>query len=71
MNYPKKTGFNLYKSRHCAYITYSVKILSVFKAVYKFTAVVMNNNTILASVKLIIGVLVGICHKVTKVILKN
>ena len=25
MNYPKKTGFNLYQSRHCAYITYSVK----------------------------------------------
>ena len=25
MNYPKKTGFNLYESRHCAYITYSVK----------------------------------------------
>jgi len=21
MNYPKKTGFNLYQSRHCAYIT--------------------------------------------------
>ena len=34
MNYPKKTGFNLFQSRHCAYITYSVitwffKILSV------------------------------------------
>ena len=26
MNYPKKTGFNLYRSRHCAYITYRVKI---------------------------------------------
>ena len=25
MNYPKKTGFNLYESRNCAYITYSVK----------------------------------------------
>ena len=25
MNYPKKPGFNLYQSRHCAYITYSVK----------------------------------------------
>ena len=25
MNYPKKTGFNLYQSRHCAYITYTVK----------------------------------------------
>ena len=25
MNYPKKTGFNLYQSLHCAYITYSVK----------------------------------------------
>ena len=25
MNYPKKTRFNLYKSRHCAFITYSVK----------------------------------------------
>ena len=25
MNYLKKTGFNLYQSRHCAYITYSVK----------------------------------------------
>ena len=25
MTYPKKTGFNLYQSRHCAYITYSVK----------------------------------------------
>ena len=25
MNYPKKTSFNLYQSRHCAYITYSVK----------------------------------------------
>ena len=25
MNYPKKSGFNLYQSRHCAYITYSVK----------------------------------------------
>ena len=24
-NYPKKTGFNLYQSRHCVYITYSVK----------------------------------------------
>jgi len=25
VNYPKKPGFNLYQSRHCAYITYSVK----------------------------------------------
>ena len=25
MNYPKKTGYNLYQSRHRAYITYSVK----------------------------------------------
>ena len=25
MNYPKKTGLNLYQSRHCAYITYSMK----------------------------------------------
>ena len=25
MNYPKKPGFNLYQSRHCACITYSVK----------------------------------------------
>ena len=25
MNYPKKPGFNLYQSRHCAYITYSEK----------------------------------------------
>ena len=25
MNYPKKPGFNLYESRYCAYITYSVK----------------------------------------------
>ena len=25
MNYPKKPGFNLYESRHCAYITYGVK----------------------------------------------
>ena len=25
MNYSKKTGFNLYQSRHCAYLTYSVK----------------------------------------------
>ena len=25
MNYPKKPGFNLYQSLHCAYITYSVK----------------------------------------------
>ena len=25
MNYPKKPGFSLYQSRHCAYITYSVK----------------------------------------------
>ena len=24
-NYPIKTGFNLYQSRHCVYITYSVK----------------------------------------------
>ena len=24
-NYPKKSGFNLYQSRHCACITYSVK----------------------------------------------
>ena len=24
-NYPKKIGFNLYQSRHCAYITYSLK----------------------------------------------
>ena len=23
MNYPKKTGFNLYQMRHCAYITYN------------------------------------------------
>ena len=35
MNYPKKTSFNLYQSRHWAYLTYSVKtwflkILSVF-----------------------------------------
>ena len=25
MNYPKKPGFNLCQSRHCAYITYCVK----------------------------------------------
>ena len=25
MNYPKKPGFKLYQSRHCAYIIYSVK----------------------------------------------
>ena len=25
MNYTKKPDFNLYQSRHCAYITYSVK----------------------------------------------
>ena len=25
MNYPKKTGFNLYQSRNCAYIKCSVK----------------------------------------------
>ena len=25
MNYPKKTGFNLHESQHCAFITYSVK----------------------------------------------
>ena len=25
MHYPKKPGFNLYQSRHCAYLTYSVK----------------------------------------------
>ena len=25
MNYPKKTGFNLHQSRHCAFMTYSVK----------------------------------------------
>ena len=25
MNYPKKTGFNQYQSRICAYITYYVK----------------------------------------------
>ena len=25
LNYPKKPGFNLYQSWHCAYITYSVK----------------------------------------------
>ena len=25
MNYPKKPGFNLYQSRHCAYKTYSLK----------------------------------------------
>ena len=25
MNYPKKTGFNLYQLRHCTYITYGVK----------------------------------------------
>ena len=36
MNYAKKTGFNIYESRHCAYITYSVKTwflknLSVYK----------------------------------------
>ena len=35
MNYPKKPGFNLNQSRHCAYTTYSVKtwllkILSVY-----------------------------------------
>ena len=34
MNYPRKPDFNLYQSRHCAYITYSVntwvfRILSV------------------------------------------
>ena len=34
MNYPQKTGFNWYQTRHCAYITYSektwfLKILSV------------------------------------------
>ena len=27
MNYPEKTGFNLYQSRHSAYIIYSVKTL--------------------------------------------
>ena len=34
MNYSKKPGFNLYQSRHCAYIIYSVKTwknLSVFE----------------------------------------
>ena len=25
MNYPKKTGINLYQFQHCAYLTYSVK----------------------------------------------
>ena len=29
MNYPKKQGFNLYESRHCAYITYSLKNLGL------------------------------------------
>ena len=29
MNYPKKTGFNLYQSGHCAYITYSMYTLKV------------------------------------------
>ena len=40
MNYPKKPGFNLYQSRHCAYITYSVKtwflkILSLYYRIKK------------------------------------
>ena len=39
MNYPKKPGFNLYKSRHCASITYSVKtwfLKILFVATKKF-----------------------------------
>ena len=41
MNHPKKPGFNLYQSRHCAYVTYSVKtwflkILSVTFATLSF-----------------------------------
>ena len=44
MNYPKKTGFNLYESRHCAYITYSVKTwffknLSVFEIFYSIKSI--------------------------------
>ena len=40
MNYHKKPGFNLYQSRHCAYMTYSVKtwfskVLSVYEKKYK------------------------------------
>ena len=47
MNYPKKTGFNLYESRHCAYITYSVKTwvlknLSVYVCVCVYLKIQMN-----------------------------
>ena len=42
MNYPKNPGFDLYHSRHYAYLTYSVKTwflksLSVFKNILKNT----------------------------------
>ena len=32
MNYSQKPGFNLYQSRHCVYITYSVKNLFLKKS---------------------------------------
>ena len=55
MNYPKKTGFNLYQLWHCAYITYSVKTwflkyLSVYAQYYSLCSSV-------AGVGLVEGVL--------------
>ena len=34
MHYPKKTGFNLYQLRHCAYITYSFKTWFLKRSLY-------------------------------------
>ena len=57
MNYPQKTGFNLYQSRHCAYITYSVKtwFLKISLCIYIY-------NTLIYYIKLeLFLLLTGTC----------
>ena len=46
MNYPKKTGFNLNHSRHCSYITYSVKtwFLKILSVVFVNTSTIKLHN---------------------------
>ena len=54
MNYPKKPGFNLYQSTHCAYITYSVKTWSL-----KILSVCMLSFLCIAYLYLIHRVILG------------
>ena len=43
MNYPQKTGFNLYQLRNCAYITYSVKtwFFKILSVPYRYKICIM------------------------------